>query len=156
MQVKSRRLFSFSRSELDRLEHLFDGRPVLSAQRRAVNFQGGPAARVLAVKNRLLDVETGKVARSTLGGQRRAPDHAVAAGDDDLVFRIVLAVLGFAEIVRIKAEIVLKMKRPADDFADRVVVLVSGEMIANGAPAAILQDANVIRQYLGAVRATSR
>jgi ABC-type branched-subunit amino acid transport system ATPase component len=29
-------------------------------------------------------------------------------------------------------------------------------MIANGAPAAILQDANVIRQYLGSVRVTSR
>ncbi|HET6489711.1 MAG TPA: ATP-binding cassette domain-containing protein [Syntrophales bacterium] len=42
------------------------------------------------------------------------------------------------------------------ELADRVVVLVSGEMIANGAPAAILQDANVIRQYLGSIRVTSR
>jgi ABC-type branched-subunit amino acid transport system ATPase component len=42
------------------------------------------------------------------------------------------------------------------ELADRVVVLVSGEMIANGAPAAILQDANVIRHYLGSIRVTSR
>ncbi len=42
------------------------------------------------------------------------------------------------------------------ELADRVVVLVSGEMIANGAPAAILQDANVIRQYLGSIRVTGR
>jgi ABC-type branched-subunit amino acid transport system ATPase component len=42
------------------------------------------------------------------------------------------------------------------ELADRVVVLVSGETIANGAPAAILQDANVIRQYLGSIRVTSR
>jgi ABC-type branched-subunit amino acid transport system ATPase component len=42
------------------------------------------------------------------------------------------------------------------ELADRVVVLVSGEMIANGAPTAILQDANVIRHYLGSIRVTSR
>ncbi len=42
------------------------------------------------------------------------------------------------------------------ELADRVVVLVSGEMIANGPPAAILQDANVIRQYLGSIRVTGR
>ena len=42
------------------------------------------------------------------------------------------------------------------ELADRVVVLVSGEMIANGAPAAILQDANVIRHYLGSIRVTNR
>jgi ABC-type branched-subunit amino acid transport system ATPase component len=42
------------------------------------------------------------------------------------------------------------------ELADRVVVLVSGEMIANGAPVAILQDANVIRHYLGSIRVTSR
>jgi branched-chain amino acid transport system ATP-binding protein len=42
------------------------------------------------------------------------------------------------------------------ELADRVVVLVSGEMIANGPPAAILQDTNVIRHYLGSIRVTSR
>ena len=42
------------------------------------------------------------------------------------------------------------------ELADRVVVLVSGEMIANGAPAAILQDANVVRHYLGSIRVTNR
>ena len=39
------------------------------------------------------------------------------------------------------------------ELADRVIVLVSGEKIADGAPAAILKDDNVIRQYLGSVRA---
>ena len=39
------------------------------------------------------------------------------------------------------------------ELADRVIVLVSGEKIADGPPAAILKDDNVIRQYLGSVRA---
>jgi ABC-type branched-subunit amino acid transport system ATPase component len=39
------------------------------------------------------------------------------------------------------------------ELANRVVVLVSGEKIADGPPAAILRDENVIRQYLGSVRA---
>lgn len=39
------------------------------------------------------------------------------------------------------------------ELADRVIVLVSGEKIADGAPAAIIKDDNVIRHYLGSVRA---
>jgi ABC-type branched-subunit amino acid transport system ATPase component len=42
------------------------------------------------------------------------------------------------------------------ELADRVVVLVSGEKIAEGAPAEILRDENVIRHYLGSVRVERR
>jgi branched-chain amino acid transport system ATP-binding protein len=42
------------------------------------------------------------------------------------------------------------------ELADRVVVLVSGEKLADGPPAAILKDENVIRHYLGSVRARAR
>jgi ABC-type branched-subunit amino acid transport system ATPase component len=42
------------------------------------------------------------------------------------------------------------------ELADRVVVLVSGEKIADGPPADILRDDNVIRHYLGSVRVERR
>lgn len=42
------------------------------------------------------------------------------------------------------------------ELADRVVVLVSGEKVAEGAPAEILRDENVIRHYLGSVRVERR
>ncbi len=39
------------------------------------------------------------------------------------------------------------------DLADRVVVLITGEKIADGAPEDILKDTRVVQHYLGAVRA---
>jgi branched-chain amino acid transport system ATP-binding protein len=42
------------------------------------------------------------------------------------------------------------------ELADRVVVLVSGEKLADGPPSVILKDENVIRHYLGSVRARAR
>jgi len=38
-------------------------------------------------------------------------------------------------------------------MADRVVVLIAGEKVADGAPSAVLQDSRVIDEYLGSAHA---